>query len=146
MALFEENNNVPPAENSTESTQPSVSPGTQSDPNTPQHDAAGQEQGATAAASAHDHSADQEHSETTASFGEHGIGEHTTGEHTGSEHGISEHATSAPTSSETPSQGNTPTFTDTNTATPETTAEETQHQSATSANINNEQPVDDFAA
>jgi small subunit ribosomal protein S1 len=140
MALFEENNNVPPAENSTESTQPSVTPGTQSDPNTPHHDAAGQEQGAAAVASAHDPSADQEQSQPTASLGE----------HTSSEHDISEHGSSAPTSSETPSQGNTPTFTDTNTATPETTATEVHseetHSSATSANINNEQPVDDFAA
>jgi small subunit ribosomal protein S1 len=112
MALFEENNNVPPTENSTESTQPSVTPGTQSDPNTPQHEAAGQEQGA-AAAIAHEHTAD--------------------------------------TSSVNHSQGTTPTFNETNTATPEANVDETHETSvhetsATSATINNEQPVDDFAA
>jgi small subunit ribosomal protein S1 len=100
MALFEENNNLPSStENSTDSTQPSVTPGTQSDPNTPHHADAGQE-----------HAAE---------------------------------SSSASPSSENQQQGTTPTFTDTNTATPESHVAEAQ-QSAPPTH--NEQPVDDFAA
>ena len=89
MALYDENNTAVPHDPDT-TQQPSVTPGSQSDPNTPNEASAGQE--------------------------------------------------AAVSSSQTPQQGTTSTFTDTNTATPETSAADT-------AAARNDQPMmEDFAA
>jgi small subunit ribosomal protein S1 len=118
MASFEENNNVPPTETSTDSSQPSVSPGTQSDPNTPQHAAAGQEQGAETA-SAQDRPAETTSSEIQPQ---------------GNTPTFTDTNTATPEMNASEVQGS------------EAQSQETQQTTPTSPTTNNEQPVDDFAA